>query len=275
MKSSPYKNVKDVRLVAQTAFRAVTAEQVRNCYDHVEEQEGYYKLLHNMEPLPVEEIETVPEDIPISFEPVEPAENALVVDDNGHVLVPLEADIEVIEESPEICELLTCSLCDYKTQSNTSLNRHLKSIYECEECGEKFHGEKGKRSYTRHLKSHQPKTSKPQKIQSLNPPGRPRVQKSDDSFMCTECGKVFKFASHLNRHMISHKNKKRKLDFQLEKKSPAPVTPVITNVQPVDLIENSAPDLIENPAPEKPPVSPENPPKKQKRKQTIIERNVF
>ena len=53
------------------------------------------------------------------------------------------------------------------------------------------------------------------------------------------------------------------------------MTPVIKDVQPLDLIENSAPDLIENPAPEKPPVSPENPPKKQKRKQTIIERNVF
>ena len=126
------------------------------------------------------------------------------------------------------------------------MNRHLKSIYECEECGEKFHGEKGKRSYIRHLKSHQPKPPKPQKIQSLNPPGRPRVQKSDDSFMCRVCGKVFKFASYLNRHMVVHTNKKRKLDFQLEKKSPALVTPVIKDVQPVDLIENSAPDLIEN-----------------------------
>ena len=120
MRKYPFKNVHDVKQLAHKAFAKVTPEMVRNCYDHVEEQEIWYRNLHKLEPLPVEEIEAINE----TPEPARPAEEeALIFDHNGVVLTQDE-EIEVIDAPVEV-EPFACTMCDYKSGHKVTLKQTL------------------------------------------------------------------------------------------------------------------------------------------------------
>ena len=62
VRNIPFKHVKDVQVLAHRVFGEITPEMVRNVYEKVEEQEDWYRKLHNLEKLPVENIETINED---------------------------------------------------------------------------------------------------------------------------------------------------------------------------------------------------------------------
>ena len=203
--------------IAHQAFARVTPEMVRNCYDHVEEQEAKYRLLHNIPDLNVEEIE----EETVQSEPVLPIveEGAIVFNENGQALIPVDADIEVIE-TEVMPEIYSCSLCNYQTQNITYWNKHVKSVYECDNCGDTFHGHNSKRNLAFHLKTHQPKTPKPQKVKTVKPK-QPRKIKPKVSHKCSQCEKSFPYLSYLNRHRknIHGLNIERKKDLRIEKES--------------------------------------------------------
>ena len=71
VKKKPFKNCKDIQELTRTAFSNVTPEFVANCYAHVEEQRTWYRHLHEMEPLPVKNVEDIPIDLPVSGENIE------------------------------------------------------------------------------------------------------------------------------------------------------------------------------------------------------------
>ena len=212
MKKSPYKNVKDVLEIAKRAFAKVTPKLVRDCYGHVEEQEEWYRRLHKMEPLLNENIETIPEietiELIAEVEPIEPiTENepiepitekeTITFDENGQIVIPIDANIEIIE-AEATPQSYACSICNYETRSFMQLNNHLKSHYECEDCGKEFKDTNGKINYTVHLKTHQEKSPKPPKIRPSKPPKQQK--KSKKSYSCLHCDKVFPFLSYLNCH---------------------------------------------------------------------------
>ena len=55
------------------AFDNITPEMVGNCYAHVEEQEDWYRHLHQLEPPHVEEIDVIPVDLPLDAEVIQQA----------------------------------------------------------------------------------------------------------------------------------------------------------------------------------------------------------
>ena len=193
---------------------------MRNCYAHVEEQEAFYRKLDGIEELPVEEIDPVEE---TPEESVQTAVEGALVFEDGQFLVPVEADIEevLMEVTPnayqtEIVSTLTCSMCDYTTSSTELLNRHMKSLYECNFCEKTFHGKNGKRAYNNHLDTHQPKTPKPEK--PAKPASQPKKKKAPISHACSMCAYTFPYMSYLERHIESKhgSSMKRKIDFQIE-----------------------------------------------------------
>ena len=209
-------------------------EFVRRCYAHVEEQEAFYRLLDGIEPLNVEEIDTV-EETPEEEAPTA-VEGALVFEDDqvliqvsdNLALDEVEANIEkvVVEVIPtlelnaETVPTHACSLCDYVSPSLPKLTKYEKSHYKCEDCGKMFRRPNGSRNFKNHLKTHQPKTPKPQKIKTVKPK-QPRKIKPKASHECSLCEKSFPYLSYLNRHKtnIHALNIERKIDLRLEKES--------------------------------------------------------
>lgn len=280
MKKSPYKNVKDVLEIAKRAFAKVTPKLVRDCYAHVEEQEEWYRRLHKMEPLLNENIETIPEIETIEpiteVEPIEPiaevdpiepnTENepiepitekeTITFDENGQILIPIEANIEIIE-AEATPQSYACSICDYETRSFMHLNNHLKSHYKCEECGKEFKGSNGKRNYTVHLKTHQQKSPKTPKIRPSKPPKQQKEKTSKKSYNCLHCDKVFPFLSYLNRHTKNYHtiDLMKKIDFELISDSPVKQPETLQPAEQIPLIIESQPS--------------------RKRKQNIVTRNDY
>ena len=123
----------------------------------------------------------------------------------------------VSSEHEVMPEIYYCSLCNYQTQSFAYWNKHVKTVYECDNCGDTFHGHNARRNLKFHLKTHQEKTPKPQKIK----PRKPRKLKPKISHECSHCEKSFPYLSYLNRHKknIHALNIERKIDLQLEKES--------------------------------------------------------
>ena len=301
MKKSPYKNVKDVLEIAKRAFAKVTPKLVRDCYAHVEEQEEWYRRLHKMEPLLNENIETIPEIETIEpiadVEPIEPStenepiepiteKDTITFDENGQILIPIEAEIEIIE-AEATPQSYACSICNYETRSFMLLNNHLKSHYKCEECGKEFKGPNGKRNYTVHLKTHQQKSPKTPKIRPSKPPKQQKIKKSKKSYNCLHCDKVFPFLSYLNRHTKHYHtiDLMKKIDFELISDSPVKPLETLQAAEEITLISESQPsqkrtDLMKkneliNDSPVKQPetLQPAESQPSRKRKQNIVPRN--
>ena len=104
--------------------------------------------------------------------------------------------------------IFACPFCDYKTEKIKIYERHVNSHHQCEKCDKSFHGMNAKRSFDRHMKSHEPKRQKEIKMVS-----------------CSICQnayglkKAFKSGWLLNRHLKTHKPKQEvaeiKPDFDL------------------------------------------------------------
>ena len=236
-----------MREIVVKAFDAVPDEFVRRCYAHVEEQEAFYRLLDGIQPLNVEEIDTV-EETPEEDAPTA-VEGALIFEDDqvlvqvsdNLALAQAEANIEevVVEVIPTLeldAETVTthaCSLCDYVSPSLPKLTKHEKSHHKCDECGKMFHRPNGSRDFKNHLKTHQPKTPKPAKPSK---PRKPRKKKSPQNHECSICQKSFPFLSYLDRHMEDTHGStlKRKIDFQVENDLPSNSTtiPLVSSEQP-------------------------------------------
>lgn len=200
VKKSPFKNVHDVKAIAHKSFSKISPEEVRNCYDHVEEQEILYRHYHNLVPLPVENIEEepVPQEIP------EPIDN----DEYDQEVT------EMIETTPEI-EFYNCDVCGKSFQSFAKLTLHMKSHYQCDKCDAKFSGPNSSRDFKRHVKKHdEPKTAKP------TPQKKPRKSRAKPKLtpdlICHLCEKQFEFKSYLERHMrgTHGTNVRRALQFE-------------------------------------------------------------
>ena len=90
----------------------------------------------------------------------------------------------------------TCSFCDYTTQSLIWWVKHLKSIFHCNICDERFHGKSNNsfRNYKRHMKKH---TKSPKQL----PQGEKKRKKTAFSHHCSICNKNFPYKSYLDRHM--------------------------------------------------------------------------
>ena len=108
----------------------------------------------------------------------------------------LESDHEKIDD------VYACSFCDYTTQSGGRLIQHLKSIFHCNICDERFHGYHGKsksnnslRNYKRHMEKHKKSQSK-----QLSQEKKKR-KKTAFSHHCSICNKTFPYKSYLDRHM--------------------------------------------------------------------------
>ena len=107
----------------------------------------------------------------------------------------LESDHEKMDD------VYACSFCDYTTQSGGRFIQHLKSIFHCNICDERFHGYHGKsksnnsfRNYKRHMNKH----AKSQKQLSQ---GEKKVKKTPFPHHCSICNKTFPYKSYLDRHM--------------------------------------------------------------------------
>ena len=187
---SPHKNIHDVKQIVDEAFDNLDDEYVRNCIDHVREQEDYYRYLHGKKPLNVEPIEMVDDfdDQPEVVE--EPTEDpsAFAFNEEGQILAPIEENVEIIETSVTHDSYI-CEPCGFTTISPGQWSRHLKGHHECDVCRKTFHGVNGLRDFKTHLKTHQPKQSKKTGPKKKGP------------FACQECGKSVPFLSYLKRHM--------------------------------------------------------------------------
>jgi hypothetical protein len=90
----------------------------------------------------------------------------------------------------------TCSFCDYTTKSLIWWVKHLKSIFHCNICNERFHGKSNNsfRNYKRHMKKH---TKSPKQLSQ----GEKKWKKTAFSHHCSICNKNFPYKSYLDRHM--------------------------------------------------------------------------
>ena len=102
MKKSSFKNVHDVKNFAHQAIKYVTPEMVQRCIKHTEEQEDYYRFLHKLKPLPVEEIDCEVDDgAKDSEENVK--EDVVSFVQDGQISTSLqELPVEIIETAPEV-----------------------------------------------------------------------------------------------------------------------------------------------------------------------------
>jgi hypothetical protein len=116
----------------------------------------------------------------------------------------------ISSEHEVMTNIYNCSLCDYQTQSLAYWNKHVKTVYECDNCGVTFHGDNAKRNLKCHLKTHQEKIPEPQKIKTVK---QPRKVKPKISHECSQCEKSFPYLSYLNRH----KKNIHALNMKLEK----------------------------------------------------------
>ena len=142
MRNIPFKHVKDVQVLAHRVFGEITPEMVRNVYEKVEEQEDWYRKLHNLERLPVEGIETVNE-APESEMVEQLEEGVLRFDEDGFLIIPSDAEIEAIQ-TPVIIPSFECPHCDYKSSEKYNLSNHISSVhdgkkpYKCPICESRF-----------------------------------------------------------------------------------------------------------------------------------------
>ena len=251
MRKSPFKNVHDIQQIARKAFEKVTPEIVSNIYDHVKKQENYYKDLHGIEPLLLQDVETLDDNVQTISEPPDSIseESILVFDEDGQVSVPVEAETENIVEAPDVVQPYFCTMCDYNTLSLTNLNRHLKSHYLCNECGKSFKEPSGNRDYKTHLKSHQPTI-------------QPEENKLDSFHTCSFCEKSFMNQSFLNCHI-------KRVHSLIPKEKTVPV-PFLNDAEDETL---TVVETSQKKDKERDPFIPENQPRGQKRKQTIQERH--
>ena len=209
VKKSPFKNVHDVKIIAHKAFASITPDEVRNCYDHVEEQEIFYRHLHNLQPLPVENIEE--EELPENLFPE--VQTLATID-----AIPISED--------EIQETIIEPEIDYEQEDSNNHNP-----YQCKTCDVSFTGSNASRDFNRHLRKHEPKQpQKPRKSRAKN------VEKVNE-YPCSKCDKKFQFQSYLLRHIenvheIRGNKVKRKIDFQ-----------ELSSVKTNQLDEKTAPSL--------------------------------
>jgi len=120
----------------------------------------------------------------------------------------LSQDVNLESGSSQSDSIFACPFCDYKTEKIKIYERHVNSHHQCEKCEKSFHGMNAKRSFDRHMKSHEPKRQKEIKMVS-----------------CSICQnayglkKAFKSGWLLNRHLKTHKPKQEvaeiKPDFDL------------------------------------------------------------
>ena len=108
----------------------------------------------------------------------------------------LESDHEKIDD------VYACSFCDYTTPSGGRFIQHLKSIFHCNICDERFHGYHGKsksnnalRNYKRHMKKHAKLL--PKQVSQ----GEKKRKKTAFLHHCSICNKTFPYKSYLDRHM--------------------------------------------------------------------------
>ena len=76
---------------------------------------------------------------------------AFVVDRENQVSIPVYADTKLkhIRSYP-------CNLCNFSTNKLTKLKDHMKLDFECEDCGERYHGETAKKEYKEHNRTLHP-----------------------------------------------------------------------------------------------------------------------
>ena len=210
---SPHKNIHDVKQLIEESFDNMDDEYVRNCIDHVREQEDYYRHLHGKKSLNVEDIEMVDDydDQPELVE--EPTEDttAFAFDEEGQIFAPIEENVEVIEMpvTPNSnADSYICEPCNFKTTSPVKWSHHLKSHHKCDDCGKEFHGANGLRDFKRHLNTHKLNQCDEcgKEFFGVNGPrnlkNHLRTHKPKQPFSCGECEKSFQFLSFLNRHKI-------------------------------------------------------------------------
>ena len=248
MRQYPFKNVHDVQVLARKAFNEITPDFVRNTYAHVKEQEDYYRRLDGIE-LQVSEFSTVVEEIQAdSVDDIANSEqNLLAFNEQEQTLVPvpLEADIEVIVDVPELDQPFFCSMCDFKTSASTLIDRHFRSHYNCNLCQKPFHGLTASRDYKRHLNTHQPKKSSDTKCSYCEKTFRNQwflnrhtkqhktthQPKKSSEPKCSYCEKTFRNHWFLNRHMKRHKTRTTN-DNNVTSESPLPAfqLPLVTKI---------------------------------------------
>ena len=78
-----------------------------------------------------------------------------------------------------------CLKCDYETNTKYYYETHIKSHYECDQCGQSFSGAYSKRNFEQHLKLH----------------------KKKQEFLCDFCQKPFSSNWYLKKHQLSCKKK--------------------------------------------------------------------
>ena len=112
-----------MKKLAHEAFQKVTVEMVRNCIEHVKEQEVYYKHLHKIQSLPVEDTATEVQDIAANSEGN--TENGITFDNEGQILpVSEETEVVTISTIPETSlSGYACSFCDYTSVTSNILFR--------------------------------------------------------------------------------------------------------------------------------------------------------
>jgi len=119
----------------------------------------------------------------------------------------LSQNVNLESESSESDSIFACPFCDYKTEK-IKIYEHVNSHHQCEKCEKSFHGMNAKRSFDRHMKSHEPKRQKEIKMVTCS--------------ICQKAyglKKAFKSGWLLNRHLKTHKPKQEvaeiKPDFDL------------------------------------------------------------
>ena len=118
-----------MKKVAHEAFKKITPQIVQNCIDHVEEQENYYRWLHNLQPLPVENLDSESSNADINLET---GSVSLTFTEEGEILTTLEeSEKEEIMITPVAIPLHTCSFCNFSTkyisQYKGSFNNYVNS----------------------------------------------------------------------------------------------------------------------------------------------------
>ena len=125
VRKTPFKNVHDVKTLAHRAFKNVTPDVVRNCYDHVKKQEDFYRQLHKLEPLPVEDIEESATEI-IDESCILQSEEGLIFSEEGQIM---EQNMEEIEFPRSQGMMLRHCYCDidryYFTDMAVSFERKI------------------------------------------------------------------------------------------------------------------------------------------------------
>ena len=89
----------------------------------MEDQEAWNRKLHNIEDIPIENTESALQDTSADLEFCEPnlEEETMVFDVNGIFVVPTDANLEVLEITPELSPLV-CSIYNFRAKATAKLN---------------------------------------------------------------------------------------------------------------------------------------------------------